>query len=120
MCAPDGGVGGLLLGTRRSRARTRRLGEIAAARTFLTSLPAGIAILTIARATSSSTGSMLAASCAAAVARPVLRASRAQKRAGARVSASGNAAGNAFWDRMVAKATGKDAVTTETALFALG
>ena len=59
---------------------------------------------------------MLAASCAAAVARPVLRASRAQKRAGARVSASGNA----FWDRMVAKATGKDAVTTETALFALG
>ena len=48
------------------------------------------------------------------------RASRAQKRAGARVSAAGTAAGNAFWDRMVAKATGKDAVTTETALFALG
>ena len=47
-------------------------------------------------------------------------ATRLQKRAGARVSAAGNAPGNAFWDRMVAKATGKDVVTTETALFALG
>ena len=120
MCAPDGGVGGLLLGTptvARSDSTTRRN---RGGSNFSHLVASWHAIRTIARATSSSTGSMLAASCAAAVARPVLRASRAQKRAGARVSASGNAAGNAFWDRMVAKATGKDAVTTETALFALG
>jgi len=65
-----------------------------------------------------------ASSALVASARPALRVSRTSAaRTARRVLCrprAFSASGEAFWDKMVAKASGKSGVTTETAVFALG
>ena len=67
--------------------------------------------------------SMLSAASSALVAsaRPAFRVSRTSAaRTARRAPRAFTANGKAFWDKMVAKASGKSGETTETAVFALG
>ena len=62
-----------------------------------------------------------ASSALVASARPAFCVSRTSAARNARPAPRAfSASGEAFWDKMVAKASGKSAETTETAVFALG